>query len=504
MNSSNKMLTTIQEFYNGQNIFITGATGFMGKLLVEKLLRSCPNIKCIYILIRQKKGKDVFQRVNELFEDTVFSKLRQEQPQFRDRIIFFEGDCKLSNLGITTMDRATLIEEISIVFHVAANIKFNENIKSATITNVQGLKNMMSLSQEMPKLKSFVYVSTAYSQCLHNPIEEKFYDPPIDDEKLIELLDSIDENSLNDFTKKLIGSWPNTYVYTKSIAENVIKKQAGLIPIGIFRPGIVISTYQEPIPGWVENLNGPIGIFAGAWKGLIRTHHCDGSVKVCLVPGDLTINALIVCAWDITVNRRSEEDIPIYNYVCNENSITYDDMEKLTFKYGLLMPFREAYWYYNFRSTKYRLLYLFYVYLLHLLPALILDLGMLYVRKKPRFLRLYRKLHVMLDALSYFSLNEWKFTNERWIEVMKKLTVEDRKLFYCDMKDVVWDIYFRTYFLGIRLYVLKDPIETLPEARRNWQRLFWIHQGFKLFMVCIFLTIMWILIYKLLAMFGYV
>ncbi|KAI4499642.1 hypothetical protein M0802_005212 [Mischocyttarus mexicanus] len=462
-------LTPIQKFYDDQNIFITGGTGFIGKLLIEKLLRSCPNVN-IYILIRPKKGKDVFQRVNELFEDMVFSKLREEQPKFRNRIICIEGDCNLPNLGISTLERTTLIAQISIVFHVAANIKFNENIKSATITNVQGLKNMINLSKEMPKLKSFVYVSTAYCQCLHNPIEEKFYDPPIDDEKLIELLDSIDENSLDEFTKTLCESWPNTYVYTKSIAENVIKKQAGVIPIGIFRPGIVASTYREPLQGWVNNLNGPMGIFAGVWKGLIRTHHCDRYVKVCLVPGDFTINALIVCAWDIADKQRSEENIPIYNYVSNENPITYDDMEKFTLKYGPTTPFREAYWYYNFRSTKNRLLYLFYAYLLHLLPALILDLGMLCVRKKPRFLKMYRKLHAMLDVLSYFSLNEWKFTNERMINVIKKLTVKDQILFYCDMKDLDWDSYFATYLLGIRLYVLKDPIETLPQARRNWRR----------------------------------
>ncbi|KAI4499659.1 hypothetical protein M0802_005229 [Mischocyttarus mexicanus] len=498
---NNEKLTPIQEFYDGQNVFITGGTGFMGKLLIEKLLRSCPSIKCIYILIRSKNGKDLLKRKNELLENLVFSKLTKEQPKFRDQIVCIEGDCNLTNLGITTLDRATLKKEISIVFHVAANVSFNENIKSASTTNIQSLKSIISFSKEMPKLKSFVYVSTAYSQCLHNPIEEKFYDPPIEDEKLIELLDSIDENSLNDFTKNLHESWPNTYVYTKSIAESVVKKQAGLIPIGIFRPGIVTSTYREPMPGWVDNLNGPIGILAGAGKGLIRIHHCDGSVKVCLVPGDLTINALIVCAWDITVNRRSEEDIPIYNYVSNENSITFDDMEELTFKYGLLTPFREAYWYYNFRTTKYRLLYLFYVYLLHLLPALILDLGMLCVRKKSRFLRLYRKLHVMLDVLSYFSLNEWKFTNERWIEVTKKLTTEDQKLFYCDMKDLDWDIYFRTYFLGIRLFVLKDPIETLPQARKNWRRLYWIHQTFKLIIACFTLTITRILINKILVIF---
>lgn len=64
--------TPIQKFYNGSNVFITGGTGFMGKLLIEKLLRST-KATMIYILTRQKKGKSDQNRFNELFEDVVSS-----------------------------------------------------------------------------------------------------------------------------------------------------------------------------------------------------------------------------------------------------------------------------------------------------------------------------------------------------------------------------------------------------------------------------------------------
>lgn len=64
-------LSPIQNFYNGQSIFVTGGTGFMGKILIEKLLRECPGISFIYMLIRPKKGKDMHQRIEELFDDPV-------------------------------------------------------------------------------------------------------------------------------------------------------------------------------------------------------------------------------------------------------------------------------------------------------------------------------------------------------------------------------------------------------------------------------------------------
>lgn len=55
---SNKILreTSIAQFYGGKSILITGATGFMGKVMVEKLLRDCREVECIYILVRMKRG----------------------------------------------------------------------------------------------------------------------------------------------------------------------------------------------------------------------------------------------------------------------------------------------------------------------------------------------------------------------------------------------------------------------------------------------------------------
>lgn len=63
--------TDVQEFYRNATIFITGGTGFMGKMLIEKLSRSCPHLKHIYLLIRNKKGKDVSERIDAIFEDRV-------------------------------------------------------------------------------------------------------------------------------------------------------------------------------------------------------------------------------------------------------------------------------------------------------------------------------------------------------------------------------------------------------------------------------------------------
>jgi NAD dependent epimerase/dehydratase family enzyme len=78
----------MQNFYAGKCIFLTGATGFMGKVISEKLMRTCPDIKAIYMLIRPKKGKEINKRFEEIFNDPVSSK---HKDLFIDNILYNLG-----------------------------------------------------------------------------------------------------------------------------------------------------------------------------------------------------------------------------------------------------------------------------------------------------------------------------------------------------------------------------------------------------------------------------
>lgn len=60
----------MQQFYQNKAIFLTGGTGFLGKVIMEKLLRSC-HIDTIYVLIRSKKGKDIATRIEDICNDVV-------------------------------------------------------------------------------------------------------------------------------------------------------------------------------------------------------------------------------------------------------------------------------------------------------------------------------------------------------------------------------------------------------------------------------------------------
>lgn len=53
----------------------------------------------------------------------------------------------------------------------------------------------------------------------------------------------------------------------------------------------------EPLPGWVDNLNGPIGLIVGAGKGVIRSMHCKGENYGQFIPVDYAINTSIVVGY---------------------------------------------------------------------------------------------------------------------------------------------------------------------------------------------------------------
>lgn len=64
-------VSTIAQWFTGQHVLVTGATGFLGKILIEKLLRSCPEISTIYLVIRPKRGKTSQQRIDDFVNNCV-------------------------------------------------------------------------------------------------------------------------------------------------------------------------------------------------------------------------------------------------------------------------------------------------------------------------------------------------------------------------------------------------------------------------------------------------
>lgn len=104
-----------------------------------------------------------------------------------------------------------------------------------------------------------MHVSTAYCNCDRSDVKEAVYPPSIGPDQITSLVDILDEDLVDSLTTKLVGNRPNTYTFTKALAEFWLKENRGDVPLVIVRPSIVISSINGPLPGWVDNWNGPTG-----------------------------------------------------------------------------------------------------------------------------------------------------------------------------------------------------------------------------------------------------
>lgn len=465
-------LTDIQRFYKNTNVFLTGATGFVGKLFLEKILRALP-VKKVFILVRKKKDVPAEKRFEEIFTSPAFEPLKRSNPEAIQKVTLLHGDLFVPHLGLTEEDRNIIIEEVNVIFHVAANVRFDEHIKKSTFTNVRATKDLITLAHRIKKLKSFVYVGTGFSNCPRGEIKEQIYPSTITAEKLISVCENLDDECLTAVTKTLIGDWPNTYTFTKQVAEDYIGREGKGLPICITRPTIVISTIKEPIVAFVDNMFTLAGFALVNGLGLNRiTYYKNFALDI--VPADFVVNESVAAGWQTAeLFRKNKSEVPVYNIstVLN-NPITIDQLFDTIDYYGVDKAASKHLVFYslNFR-TKCKYNFYFWRTLFHSVPGYIIDTMLKIKGQKPRFKEIVDKLHRFHETYEFFITKPVFLQVENTQKMLKRMAFNDRELFNFDVTTIDWRNYFSAYTQGLRVYIYKDPIETLPEGRKHHEKL---------------------------------
>uniref|UniRef100_G3Q918 Fatty acyl-CoA reductase n=1 Tax=Gasterosteus aculeatus aculeatus TaxID=481459 RepID=G3Q918_GASAC len=376
-------MASIPEYYAGKNVLITGATGFMGKVLVEKLLRSCPKVKALYLLVRPKAGQSMQQRVSDMMACKLFNRVREDDPDFHQKVIPISSELTQPGLAIGPEDVDRLSACVNVIFHCAATIRFDEPLKHALQLNVIATQELLRLAKQMRHLEAFVHISTAYANCNRRHIDEVIYPPPVEPRKLIESVEWMDDAIVRDITPRLIGDRPNTYTYTKALAEYLVQQEQDRLNIAIIRPSIVGASWQEPFPGWIDNFNGPSGVFIAAGKGILRTMRANNDAVADLIPVDVVINLTLAAGW-YTAERRPKTAL-VYN--CTSGGINpfhWGEIEHHVMSSFKRNPLEQAFRRPNANITSNYLINQYWILVSHKFPALLYDLVLRLSGQKPQ------------------------------------------------------------------------------------------------------------------------
>lgn len=121
-------MSQVQEFYEGKCVLVTGVTGFVGKFLLEKLLRSCKP-SAVYVLIRPKKGLSPEQRLQQFLQtQPVFQFHPLDEDSVR-KVIAIDGDVETQAVCSQRQDLLEILSRVQVVIHSAASVRFDETFE---------------------------------------------------------------------------------------------------------------------------------------------------------------------------------------------------------------------------------------------------------------------------------------------------------------------------------------------------------------------------------------
>jgi long-chain acyl-CoA synthetase len=160
---------SLHEIYRGRKVFILGATGFVGKVLLAMLLDRFPQLGRAYVMVRRGSGTSSEDRFwNNVVPSPVFNPLRDKyggaeglRAWLADKVRVVDGDITEPNLGMSEEAAQAVAQDIDVVINSSGKVTFNPPLESALRTNVQGTKNVIAFVKRM-KRPAVLHTSTCF------------------------------------------------------------------------------------------------------------------------------------------------------------------------------------------------------------------------------------------------------------------------------------------------------------------------------------------------------
>jgi alcohol-forming fatty acyl-CoA reductase len=278
------------------HVLLTGVTGFVGKVVLFELLRRREElgVERVTVLIRAKKrGSGGVRTPFERFvEDVAPAALFQALPaDWRDSVDVVGADLEQADLGLTPGEGAALASRITHVLHCAASVEFDLPIAAAKAANIDAALNVLELARRCARLVSMVSVSTAYvSVWRQGPIGEALGHLP---RAAADVLRAIADGSVSEGELLAESGHPNTYTFTKCVAEHLLSERRGHVPLVIVRPSIISAAWSQPMPGWIDSRAAFAGCLLATGLGFVKAWEANPNVRLDVVPVDVVARGVI-------------------------------------------------------------------------------------------------------------------------------------------------------------------------------------------------------------------
>ncbi|CAH2089959.1 unnamed protein product [Euphydryas editha] len=445
-----KSYERISDFYAGKSVFITGGTGFLGKVLIERLLSTCTDIESIYVLIRSKRGMKLEQRLREITDAPIFDKLKSIKPNTIKKIIPIEGDVSKPDLAIRTSDEQKLKDNVSVVIHSAANVNFLASFRTAMKINYEGTKNIIALGKKMKNLESFVYISSVFARADKLTIDEVIYPRLRKEEEVYSFIDMYGDDAKT--TEKFLCGSPNPYTMSKSLCENYLQENRGSMKTIIVRPSIVTPIIGEPLPGWCDSWVAAIGYFSDIIRGLTKVTYGHPNVVIDMIPVDYVSNLTIVAA----ARGNQSDDVLVYNSCSSSSNPISSQMindlileESLKYKNHEWKP-RKVKLYLSPLVVKSMM------FALEMVPSFLADIFLRLKGETPKYMEM-QKLSILLKyVLRKFTMKSLYIKSENSQKLIATLDEKDKVLFPSDPRTISWFKYIPIFCHGIQKHLLKS------------------------------------------------
>lgn len=308
---------SVRKALGGKRVMLIGVTGFIGKVWLANTLMDLPEIGKLYLLIRRQKSSPGQTRFEKMIEGSpVFDPLFEKYGDrlgalLAEKIEVVEGDVSQPGVGLDSSTAARLSEDLDLIINSSGLTDFNPDLRDALAVNVDSTYHLIEFIRRSDHA-ALLHLSTCYVagqrdgrvservRLNYTPTHLKDFDAEKEWHRLHELVESAEarvegpevtaelkkqalekehaakglsgqalENQirknrvrwLKDYLTeegtrraKELG-WPNTYTFTKCLAESMIAKHGAGLPIAIVRPAIVETSVSKPFRGWNEGIN---------------------------------------------------------------------------------------------------------------------------------------------------------------------------------------------------------------------------------------------------------